>query len=241
MLSDLPLDITRQARPPVVHRQHHPRNPQARVEPLAYERKRVQQGRQALEGEILGLHGHDHAIRRHQRAHRERAKRRRAVEQHVLEVLSDRCQALAQPLLEAGDPRQLDVRPGEPGTGGQQRQAVHASPRQRLCGAHLSGQHFVQPRRMRAPDAHANGRVGLRIGVDEQRLAPRLRYACTDVHRGRRLAHTTLLVGDRIHGGHRLQASDARGQTARRGASALAAHRTGLNRGARAAPRSTRR
>ena len=64
MSPDVGLDLSRQARPPVDHRQQDAGDGEARVEASAHELDRVEQLREALEGVVLGLHGHEHGVGR---------------------------------------------------------------------------------------------------------------------------------------------------------------------------------
>ena len=66
--ADLPLDVLAEPRAGVVHRQQHPRDRQPRVELALHERQRLEQPGQALEREVLGLHGDDHLVGGHERA-----------------------------------------------------------------------------------------------------------------------------------------------------------------------------
>ena len=91
----------REARAPVVHRQQHARDGQARVELALDQRERVEQPGEALEREVLGLHRDDHAVGRDERVDRQRPERRRAVEQHVGEAVAHAGQRVAQPVLGA--------------------------------------------------------------------------------------------------------------------------------------------
>ena len=109
-----------EARAPVVHRQQHPRDGQPRVELALDERERVEQAGEALEREVLGLHRHDHAVGGDQRVDRQRAERRRAVQQRVREALAHRRERVAQARLGARD-RAAARRsaPARSGAGGQ--------------------------------------------------------------------------------------------------------------------------
>ena len=103
----------------VVHRQQHPGDGQPRVELALDERQGVEQAGEALEREVLGLDRHDHPVGGDERVDGQRAERRRAVEQHVGVGVAQRRERVAQPRLGAGQPRQLHVRAGEVGGGGE--------------------------------------------------------------------------------------------------------------------------
>ena len=89
----LALDVLREARAAVVHRQDHPGDAQPRVELALDEPERVEQAGQALEREVLGLHRHDHLVGRDERVDGERPERRRAVEQREEEAAAHRAHA----------------------------------------------------------------------------------------------------------------------------------------------------
>ena len=116
VLADLALDVARQAGAPVVHGQQHARDGQARVELALDEAQRVEQAGEALQRVVLGLHRDDHAVGGDQRVDRQRAERRRAVQERVGEAVAQRRQRLAQALLGARLARELDVG-GAPGRG----------------------------------------------------------------------------------------------------------------------------
>ena len=101
MLAHLALDVAREPRAPVVHRQDHPGDGEARVQLALDQRERVEQAGEPLEREVLGLHRHDHAVGGHERVDGERAERRRAVEQREQVALAHRAEPLAQARLGA--------------------------------------------------------------------------------------------------------------------------------------------
>src|SRR4029077_3587045 len=82
VLAHLSIDVAGEPRAVVVHRQDHPGDRQPRVQLALHQRERIEQTGHALEGEVLGLHGHYHPLGRHERAHGERPERRRTVEDH---------------------------------------------------------------------------------------------------------------------------------------------------------------
>ena len=81
MPAQLPLDLRREPRAPVDHRQQDPRDREPRVEPRLDEVDRAEQLREALERVVLGLHRHEHAVGGGERVDGQRAERRRAVEE----------------------------------------------------------------------------------------------------------------------------------------------------------------
>src|SRR3954466_4115265 len=80
VLSDLALDVLREARSTVVHRQDHAGDRQAWVHLALDERERVEQPGQTLEGEVLGLDRHDHPVGGYEGVHGEWSKGGWAIE-----------------------------------------------------------------------------------------------------------------------------------------------------------------
>ena len=93
--------------------------------------------------------------------------------------------------------------PASPGRPGSERRPGIGGSTSASSIVALARQDLVEPgvcaRAMPEPDR----RVRLRIDVHQQRLVARLCDARRDVHRGRRLAHPALLVGDRVNRAHR--------------------------------------
>ena len=138
VLADLALDVLRQAGAPVVHRQQHPGHRQPRVQFALDQGQGVQQAGKPLEREILRLDGDDHAICRDKRAHRQRAERRRTVEQRERVALPDRFKRVPEPGLGPGDPRQFDRRSSQVWTRRRDPQMVDSSREDRLLERHVA-------------------------------------------------------------------------------------------------------
>ena len=165
---------------------------------------------EALEREVLRLHGHDHAVGRDQRVDGQRPERRRAVEQDVLEAVAHAARGRR-----AGDARS-PAGAAAPSSRPRDRASRRSSDRRstpvgadRLLGGRVAAEHVVEPDALGAVGADADGGVALRIDVDEQRVEAGLRDARGDVDRGGGLADPALLVGDGVHGAHSV--SDASG------------------------------
>jgi hypothetical protein len=77
----LVLDILGEPRTPVHHREQDAGDAEARIEASLDEVDRAEQLREPFEGVVLSLHGDDHPVGGGKRVHRERAERRRAVEE----------------------------------------------------------------------------------------------------------------------------------------------------------------
>ena len=73
----------------------------------------------------------------------------------------------------------------------------------RVGGRDVAAQHVVEARALVARDAEPDGRVALRVDVDDQRLVAGRRDAGGDVDGGGGLPDPALLVRDRVDGGHR--------------------------------------
>ena len=89
MLPHLALYVLREPGAAVVHREHHPRNRKPRVQLSLYQRERVEQARQPLEGEVLGLDGDQHAVGGDERVDGQQAERRRAVDEDQVVFVRD--------------------------------------------------------------------------------------------------------------------------------------------------------
>ena len=101
--------------------------------------------------------------------------------------------------------------PARPGPGGHRAKARDRRRDERLRRLGFAGQHVVDAGPTGPVDAEPDGRVGLRIDVDEQRLVARLGDAGGDVDGGRRLPDAALLVRDRVDAAHQVKTLAARG------------------------------
>jgi len=80
--SDLVLDLGREPRPRIDHRHEHTADRQARVETRLHEVDGAHELRQTLERVVLGLHRNENAVGGRERIDRQRAERRRAIEEN---------------------------------------------------------------------------------------------------------------------------------------------------------------
>ena len=96
VLPHLPLDVLPEPRSPVVHGEHHPGDREPRVHLALDQRQGVEQAGEALEREVLGLHGHDHAVGRDEGVDGEGAERRRTVEDGEEEAVTDGAKGVAE-------------------------------------------------------------------------------------------------------------------------------------------------
>src|ERR1017187_9323107 len=83
----------------VEHGQHHALDRQAGVELDPDAVNGVEQFGNALEGEVLGLHGNEYGVGGHQRVQGEQVERRRTVDHDELELVAHQLQGVTQPVL----------------------------------------------------------------------------------------------------------------------------------------------
>jgi hypothetical protein len=107
--ADLRGDVGGEGRPGVVHGQEHAGELQARVEVVAYEVDGRQELAEALQGVVLALDRDKNAVCGRERIHREKAHRRRAVEQDEVELLADVREGLLEPSLALADRDELHL------------------------------------------------------------------------------------------------------------------------------------
>ena len=124
VVAQLPLDVLGEAGALIVHGDQQTRQLQRRVQLTADQRQRVEELDQALERQVLRLDRDDHPIGGGEGIDRDRAERRRAVEQRVGEAIPDRAEPAPQAALRALDPRQLDRGAGEVAGGGDEPEVV---------------------------------------------------------------------------------------------------------------------
>ena len=146
----------------VDHRQQDPRDAEARVEPPLDEVDRAEQLREALERVVLRLHGDDHAVGGGERVHRERAERRRAVEEDeaVARSVASSRERVGEVALAALERGQVHRRRGELGLRGDEVEV-----RERA-------------RRRRAPPAASPSRRSSVEWPFARRPSPEVAFAC---------------------------------------------------------------
>ena len=97
--------------------EHDAGQPQPVVQPAAHQVDRLQQLAQAVQGEEVRLQRQEHVVDRRQGVDRENAQRRRAVDEHVVELrpvdAGGLGQRVAQDQLAAHDAGQLDLGGGQ--------------------------------------------------------------------------------------------------------------------------------
>src|SRR5439155_7581380 len=106
-------------------------------------RERVEQARQALEREVLGLDGDQYPIRGDQRVYGQRTQRRGTVEDREQVPVAEPGQRLAQPRLGLRLARQLDVRSGEIRRGRREPEAGDVGRDERVLKRRLAGEGLI--------------------------------------------------------------------------------------------------
>ena len=203
VLAHLPLNVAREARAAVVHREDHSGDRQPRVELAADQRERVEQLRESLEREVLRLHGHDDLVCRDQCVDGQRAERRRAIEEREQVALADVAKTLAQDRLRARDARELDVGPGQVRRRRRHVEPLHPARHRRLPERELAGETVVDVRLAVLRQPKRNRCIALRVEVGEQGRIAGVGDAGAEVDGGGRLSDPALLVGDCENAAHR--------------------------------------
>ena len=202
--AQLRLDVLGQPRALVVHRDQQARDLQPRVELAADQAQRLEELDQPLERQVLGLHRDDHAVGGDQGVDRDRAERRRAVEEGAGEALADRAEPFAQAGLGALDAGELDRGARQVDVGGDQPEVVgpgRAGPRRRPRCRRSGSRRRTDAGRVEPPSATVALHCG--VEVDDQRLLAFGGRAGGEVDGAGRLADAPLLVRDRVDGSHR--------------------------------------
>ena len=171
---------------------------------------RLQELRQALEGEELALQRHQNRVRRRHRVDGDEIERRRAVDQHIGvgrrpgPSLSAR-ERLAQPVGAVALVRDLELEAGEVDGRRADVQPRHRGRLDRVAHRHLADQDVVgRALPALAVDAEPGRGIALRVEVDDQHVLADRGERGAEVDRGRGLADAALLVGERDHARRRM-------------------------------------
>ena len=200
IFAGISLDLLRQVVAAVVHRQHDTGNAQVLVGGLPYFADREHELRQPLQRKEFALQGHDNRVGRHHRVDGQNIQRGRAIDQDVVKPKRIHRQ-LPQGVVQQKRPllirNELDVGGAEIGCRGDNRQVRHTRRldgllRRGVADEKIIGRHVALFR----PDPEARRRVSLGIEVDQQDMLPLLGQGRAKIDRCRRLADTTLLVGN---------------------------------------------
>ena len=168
-----------------------------RVEVGVHLLDRVDQVREAFEGEVLALHRHDDAVRARQAVQGQQAEAGRAVDEHEVVVGGGGGERAAQALVAPLEPDQLHLGAGQLAVRADDVVAALRARLARLGDRRVLEQDVVDAQVEGAlVDAGAHGRVALRIEVDDQGAPAELGETGGQVHGGRGLADAALLVGD---------------------------------------------
>ena len=196
-------NLRRQVRAGVEHREDDAAHRERRVQVVAHQVDRRDQLREALERVVLALHGDQHGVGRRQRVHREKAKRRRAVDEDVVEIGADGLDHAAETAFSLRDARQLHL-----GAGEGDRRRNQGEPR-RLRGhdqgaeVHAAKKGVVH-RRTRGGSLRAEParRVALGVKIDHEHAPTIAGEVGRDIDNGCGLPDAALLVGARKHLAH---------------------------------------
>ena len=179
------LDVLRELRAGVVHREEHARHGQPRVQLALDERRACRAARRAPRARSTPSGPDDHAVRRDQRVDGERPERRRAVEQHVGVARRERgASASRRRRSEPGRRGSSIVAPARSGVEASSDRRSTPVARTASSAVDVAAQDVVEADALLAVGAEADGGVALRIDVDEQRLVAGLGDARGDVDRG---------------------------------------------------------
>ncbi|KAG0759602.1 hypothetical protein G6F57_016170 [Rhizopus arrhizus] len=157
----------------------------------------VDQIGQAFQREVLALHRDDDAVGGGQSVERQQGQRRRAIDQHEIVLAGNGVQRGLQLAFALVHLHKIDLGAGQLAVGGQDVIAAGFRLHAGLLDGGLADQHLVQVRFQRIlVDAATHRGVALRVQVHQQHALIVRGKARRQIDGGRRLAHTTLLVGD---------------------------------------------
>ena len=202
MPSHLRGDVGRKLRPAVHHRQKHPCNGELGIEPFAHELDGVQELSQALERVVLALHGDEDAVGRGEPVHRQRPEGGRAVDEDERRTSRARARARGRrndsPSSCAESSTAAPASSGREGTRSRLGKRVGWTISSSGAPSRRSYEDVPFARSPRPEVAFACGSRS-RTSV----LPAGLGEAGGEVHGGRRLADTALLVREREDRAHR--------------------------------------
>src|SRR5580765_734281 len=192
--------LARVQRAAVVHGRKDSLDPDVRVQVLANHAQRVLQLHEPAQGEVLALHGDDHAGRGDERVDRQQSERGRRVDDDEVVGRQHRRQRLLEGALPADHARQRELGAGEVD---RRDSEVDLAVVEDLLEREPVDEHVVH----RALDrvrvqALAHRQVALRIEIERKHLVPRLGERDGEIQRRRRLRYATFLVGERDDPGH---------------------------------------
>ena len=164
-----------QLRARFVQAQHDAGQLQPLVEPLVHQADRFEQLAQAVQREEVRLQRQEHIVDRGQRVDREDAQRRRAIDEHVVELVGGLGQLVAQDHFAADDAGQLDFGGGQVDVRGGDdevffRTGCHAARAESRC---FLGEQIVDGRHLGLRvEAQVQRGVRLRVDVDQAHALP---------------------------------------------------------------------
>src|SRR5262245_18759013 len=157
---------------------------------------------QSLERIELALQRHENAIRRGQRIDRQKAERRRAIDDDVAVGVERRQQRILEAMLTPVQRDELDFGTDEIDVRGQQLEVLHRSVADRLFDRFRTEEDVVGRRiELGLGDTKPRRCIALGIEINEERLPTGQRKTRRQIDGGRRFAYSALLVYDRDRSG----------------------------------------
>jgi hypothetical protein len=203
--SDLVSDLRGEAGPRVIHCEDDAERAEGRVEHLPHELQSAPELAQPIERVVLTLDRYKNAIGRRQRVYGEKAERRRAVHEDVVECVLCAIQRRLESSLACEHADEFDLGTGQVDVRRRYRQVLHG----RIHS------HREKRRSVLEAVVHGAGECGLvhtqatrgvalRIHIHKEYSPAQRGQTGCEVDRGRRLAHPALLVdhGDRLAQSH---------------------------------------
>ena len=193
----LVINLVGQAQTRIVHGEQEAFYLELRIHARLHYLYRVEELADALQGEVLALHGDDDAIGGSQGVDRDEAKAGAAVDEDVVVVLHDGLQQIPQDALLVLEVEQLYLCAHQVDVRRNDVEPFDVCSIYNVADVHLSKQSIVDGvLNLAHVDAHAAGGIGLRVSIDEEHfLLERGKRGCK-VHARCGLAHTSLLVDD---------------------------------------------
>ena len=191
------VDLVGEAQAAVVHGEQESLYLELRVHARLHDLDCVEQLADALEGEVLALHGDDDAVGCGQGVDRDEAEAGAAVDEDVVVVGHDGLQQAPEDALLVLEVQQLYLGADEVDVRGNDVEPLDVRCVYYVANVHLPEQGIIYGVLYLARvDAHAAGGVGLRVGIDEEHFLLERGKGGGEVHAGCGLAHTSLLVDD---------------------------------------------
>ncbi len=192
--------------PGIVLGREHPENSQSGIEPLLQFADGLKQSFDAPKRQVVGLHRHDHRVRRRHGIHREESQGRRAVDEDKVVAVANLPHLVPQYCWRRQEHignefrfgvRQGDARRDERGVLAQNERFHGCVAQQPEIQGFLF---FLQGVRVMI---EIHGQARLRVGVDGQYPLTSVRECIGEVDGGSGFSHPAFLIGDGDDGAHR--------------------------------------